>query len=495
MKNKVNQRSFAILALLLSSATGSMAHGDLERVAGVPENLTLSQMPMEGYNLWTNSMIGAPGEVAQKKLVNRNSLIKEAAHHAQDAYDLYIDNKAGNDLNLPADATPFYFGGEAEGFVSFQAGQNGQKGKIVVAFRGTKEGWDWGTNVNGLIGNNAHMYGSAGTVHYGFHERYMSVRADIHAAICKLQGQHGIDSDISITGHSLGGASASLAAADIKQNIHSNGKLKLVTFNSPRVFDTKSAEDVTKLIGEANMIRIWREKDPVSMVGMGLLGYKHVGTAMKLDETDSSYLMSWERKVVPNHMHSANIAGVNGDKAILPKDHKGIMTEVFEVADSIAQTSVGQTIAEGYNVVADTRFGQAIGTMNSAISGVVSDAKNFVKPYARTAFKATFDHVLKPVVSTGLAGIKAVNDYVVKPIVDNVIAPVVNTVNEAIVKPVVNTITDVYNSEQAARAQNIVTEEAGRIYRSAERTVSDACNAVADAASNVNKTFWGYFGY
>ncbi|WP_100550363.1 lipase family protein [Caedibacter taeniospiralis] len=87
--------------------------------------------------------------------------------------------------------------------------------------------------------------------------------------------------EILVTGHSLGGALATLAAYDIQKNISPTATLKLVTFNSPRVFNMAAAQEFETLLGK-NSLRLWRHYDPVSAVPMGRLGYKHVGKSLKL---------------------------------------------------------------------------------------------------------------------------------------------------------------------------------------------------------------------
>lgn len=103
---------------------------------------------------------------------------------------------------------------------------------VVMAFRGTEKFKDWLTNAGIEFRNTPH-----GRVHKGFDKALDSVWSQITKA---LEKAHQYGQPLWITGHSLGGALAVLAAArlalDIDQSIYKsiNG---LYTFGQPRVGD------------------------------------------------------------------------------------------------------------------------------------------------------------------------------------------------------------------------------------------------------------------
>ena len=103
---------------------------------------------------------------------------------------------------------------------------------VVISFRGTEKFKDWLTNA-GIEFHNT----SNGRTHKGFDKALDSVWSQIIKA---LEKAHQYGQPIWITGHSLGGALAVLAAArlalDIDQNVYKsiNG---LYTFGQPRVGD------------------------------------------------------------------------------------------------------------------------------------------------------------------------------------------------------------------------------------------------------------------
>ncbi|HEY2394519.1 MAG TPA: lipase family protein [Rudaea sp.] len=97
-------------------------------------------------------------------------------------------------------------------------------GEILVAFRGTEPGdiTDLGTDIN----VRPTPWPIGGNVHSGFASAFDSVRADIERWV----GQHGGNGALTVTGHSLGAALATLALSRWRAR-------RLVTFGCPRVGD------------------------------------------------------------------------------------------------------------------------------------------------------------------------------------------------------------------------------------------------------------------
>ncbi len=97
-------------------------------------------------------------------------------------------------------------------------------GEILVAFRGTEPGdiTDLGTDIN----IRPTPWSMGGNVHAGFAAAFEGVRAEIERWI----GQHGGHAALTVTGHSLGAALATLAMSRWRPR-------RLVTFGCPRVGD------------------------------------------------------------------------------------------------------------------------------------------------------------------------------------------------------------------------------------------------------------------
>lgn len=170
---------------------------------------------------------------------------------------------------------------------------------VVISFRGTETKWQdiatdgkaWRTKLSG------EGWSNWGSVHAGFHSAFESISEILHT---KLAEYDGTDVKIWITGHSLGGALATLMAADILRlnSLESNLDLRGVyTFGSPRVGNNAFYDRFTEQAASAKtrVVRFRNGDDAVTHIP-GLLEYKHVGTlahigegTLEFPEKDPSY--------------------------------------------------------------------------------------------------------------------------------------------------------------------------------------------------------------
>lgn len=126
----------------------------------------------------------------------------------------------------------------------------------ALVFRGTSNVHDWLTNLDAWRGTREEFVGE---VHQGFYDALMIVLDDI---VPLVQKDH---KTLYITGHSLGGALATLA-----KGIFPHGRL--YTFGSPRVGDKEFAESIDNL---GHNFRFTNNNDIVPRVPFG--DYKHAG--------------------------------------------------------------------------------------------------------------------------------------------------------------------------------------------------------------------------
>jgi hypothetical protein len=141
-------------------------------------------------------------------------------------------------------------------------------GVAMVAFRGSESLGDWLANLKVLS-----TEGSHGGVHKGFFEAYRLV----HAAVERTLLAGGSASrNIWLTGHSLGGALATIAAAELQEGIKFAG---IHTFGQPRVGFQKFGQYIHQRSGE-RFVRFVNNDDLVTRVPPG---YEHVGRLIHFD--------------------------------------------------------------------------------------------------------------------------------------------------------------------------------------------------------------------
>lgn len=119
---------------------------------------------------------------------------------------------------------------DTQGYVAVRRSREGHPGMAVLAFRGTQQVTDWMTNLNAATTPVSSSGGETlGNVHRGFNEAFLSVHDQIDPL---LEGDDELP--LFITGHSLGGALATLATWYLK----GDNLAACYTFGAPRVGDT-----------------------------------------------------------------------------------------------------------------------------------------------------------------------------------------------------------------------------------------------------------------
>ncbi|KAG2154446.1 Alpha/Beta hydrolase protein [Suillus bovinus] len=113
-------------------------------------------------------------------------------------------------------------------------------------------------------------------VHTGFLYAFKSV-GDRVLDVLREQFDKFPQYDVAVTGHSLGGAIASIAALSIRNSFPDN-PLRLFTFGQPRTGDPSFAELVETVIGLDNIFRGVHSFDGVPTVIPTRLGYRHHAT-------------------------------------------------------------------------------------------------------------------------------------------------------------------------------------------------------------------------
>ena len=143
---------------------------------------------------------------------------------------------------------------------------------ICAAFRGTNELADWRDNVQ--VGK---VKGPFGRVHRGFQSALMDVWPAMRARLANYPQR-----PLWLTGHSLGGAMATLAAAQLADADESF--IGVYTFGSPRCGGKKFSR-VYEIEAGARSHRVHNNSDIVTRFPTRQMNYRHVGRLAYITES------------------------------------------------------------------------------------------------------------------------------------------------------------------------------------------------------------------
>ncbi|MDL5050292.1 lipase family protein [Oscillatoria amoena NRMC-F 0135] len=154
---------------------------------------------------------------------------------------------------------------------------------LFAVFRGTQvfEMKDWNTNRKVLM-----VGGPLGKIHRGFLLALTSVWAEVSDCIDTLLKKHP-DKSLWLTGHSLGGALATIACAyRIDENLPIGG---VYTFGQPRVGDGSFSRNLNRTIQD-RFFRVANHRDIVTRLPPRVFGYDHAGQICYFDKNQKLHL-------------------------------------------------------------------------------------------------------------------------------------------------------------------------------------------------------------
>ncbi|KAJ3101033.1 hypothetical protein HK100_004610 [Physocladia obscura] len=170
--------------------------------------------------------------------------------------------------------------------------------KLIVAFRGTSSFDTWISDL--LIAKPDYDLPAAppGTkVHYGFLSLWQAVRDEVIQNVENLLGKHGTKNiNILFTGHSLGGALATIAAADIFQHLQDridSSQITLITFGQPRVGNPQFASWVNSL-NFTHTFRVTNQDDWTPHLPPLFSGFKHFHQDLWIANKEGDTIQCWD---------------------------------------------------------------------------------------------------------------------------------------------------------------------------------------------------------
>ncbi|GMI88400.1 DAD1-like seeding establishment-related lipase [Hibiscus trionum] len=193
---------------------------------------------------------------------------------------------------------------------------------ILVAWRGTATDAEWEYNLSFVQKPASELFGSGNDakVHLGFYSLYngtnsatpISAREQILKAVRELVDKYkGEEMSITVAGHSLGAAMATLNAVDIAFNgynkptgsstLSAGCMVTAFSYAGPRIGNNGLKQLVNTLQDRLHILRITNAQDIIPMVPFDnfIWHYTHLGQELKIDSSKSEYLKPEMKQTAP----------------------------------------------------------------------------------------------------------------------------------------------------------------------------------------------------
>lgn len=189
---------------------------------------------------------------------------------------------------------------------SAQAALFDHRDYLCMSFRGTDQLLEWLDNIKVFA-----VKALFGEFHRGFWHSLHDVWEPINDDFRALQKKH--KRPLFITGHSLGGAMATVAAAHL---VHEDKPFTgLYTFGQPRVLSRATAR-VMNSECRSRFFRFHNNNDIVTRVPPRLMGYSHAGTYLYISQEGQIHMDSgfWSRFIdyIDGALEAAREKGIDG---------------------------------------------------------------------------------------------------------------------------------------------------------------------------------------
>jgi pimeloyl-ACP methyl ester carboxylesterase len=172
-----------------------------------------------------------------------------------------LDEEAARSIVAAAIANPGGFG-----FVARVKNTD----EFLVSIRGTQTPEEWVKNFT-AVPNPWNEVPGFGVVHLGFEQMWRRIRVSVFDALRNVPAR----SRITMVGHSLGGAMATLGAADLKRNLGKDVDVDLWTVGCPRVGQLRFRSNFNRLVPQS--FRVVNQGDIVPHLPSVLQLFAHVG--------------------------------------------------------------------------------------------------------------------------------------------------------------------------------------------------------------------------
>ena len=159
---------------------------------------------------------------------------------------------------------------ETQAYVGYDAAKN----IVVVAIRGSSNIQNWIDNLNFELVPYPPCSSSACKVHKGFYDIYKALSVNMVPYVTAALARHPT-APLFVTGHSLGGALATLSALELIPRAMGR-PVHVYNFGEPRVGDPAFVRHATAVLPAKQQYRVVHKDDPVPKLPFREFGYLHV---------------------------------------------------------------------------------------------------------------------------------------------------------------------------------------------------------------------------
>ncbi|OAB82213.1 lipase [Wolbachia endosymbiont of Laodelphax striatellus] len=169
------------------------------------------------------------------------------------------------------------------------------KGKeITIAYHGTRLSHsvnDGITDINAVF-TTSELLPNGGRMHRGFYNSFADSWPNLYGILkshAEKQGLEVKDFKVNLTGHSMEGAIAKIAALCLNKT-EGTEDIHVATFGDPRVFDLTASEFYNDVLQEKTIRVTQHRQDPVPAVLPGICGYAHVGAQLRISVPEGYFV-------------------------------------------------------------------------------------------------------------------------------------------------------------------------------------------------------------
>lgn len=180
---------------------------------------------------------------------------------------------------------PFYYKSRRQAGFIFA-----KDGEVSIAYRGTQGVGDVITDANVMFATSEFLP-EGGRMHCGFYRAFKDSWPSLYKELKRYGNEQKSeikDLKINLTGHSMGGALAKIAALCLNKTENAQD-LHVAAFGDPRVFDFAASEIYNNVLGEKTIRVTQHRQDPVPAVAPGCAGYAHVGAQLRVEKSPEKW--------------------------------------------------------------------------------------------------------------------------------------------------------------------------------------------------------------